>query len=46
MMTDTTLLALDADACPRSVADPSYLVAGVVNRSAGIDRRFESTVAA
>ena len=43
MMTDTTLLALDADACPHSAADPSYLV---VNRSAGIDRRFEPTVAA
>jgi hypothetical protein len=46
MKTDlSTLQALDAGASPACAVNPS-LTAGVANRSAGIDRMFEPTVAA
>ena len=47
MTTDfTSLQALDAGASPACADYPSLMEAGVANRSAGIDRRFEPTVAA
>jgi hypothetical protein len=45
MMTDATALALDGSESP-SCAYPSIVGGAVANRSAGVARRFEPTVAA